>query len=291
MIRGVWDYVDAINKGRFHYANFRKVPSQVNTASNGFDLSMSPGMPLPQYYAAAPLVAQRLKKSTDGGLNHGPLVEPEGYQKYLKRLLIMSNSQTGLPMPYTLCDYLLYYPFIDMGTNDEQLMDNTLTLPRYTDGAGVQIMCVSVASGTALAPKFTVNYTNSDGVSGRTSKLVTCSLATANGSLLSNHHGLSSVIGNSPFIGLADGDKGVRSVESVTFPSTLDVGLFTIALVKPIITGTLSEPNAPSEIECLPHKSELPRIYDDAYLNLIILPNAAINGLNYNGEIETIWNK
>jgi hypothetical protein len=291
MIRGVWDYVEAIDKGRFHYAPFRKAPSQAGTASNWFDISMSPGMPLPQYYAAAPLVGQQMKKSTDGGLNHGPSVQADGYQKYLKRFLIMTSSQTGLPLPYILMDYVHYYPFIDMGTNDEQIMDNTNALARYTDGAGLQMMPVSVASGTALAPKFTVNYTNSDGVAGRTSKLVTCSLATANGSILTCHHGLSSVLGNSPFIGLQDGDKGVRSIESVTFPSTLDVGLFTIALVKPLVTGTLSEPQSPSEIECLPHQSQLPKIYDDAYLNIIACPNAAINGISFNGEIETIWNK
>lgn len=291
MIRGVWDYVEAIDKGRTNYSSFVKTPSQSGTASNWFDLSMSPGNPLPQYYAAAPLVAQQLKRSTDGGLNHGSSVSSGDYQKYLKTFKLMPPSASGLPMPYILLDYLLYYPFIDMGTNDEQLMDNTLTLPRYTDGVGVQMMCVSVASGTALAPRFTVKYTNSDGVSGRTSRTVTCSLATANGSILSCHHGLSTVIGNVPFIGLQEGDKGVRSVESVTFPSTLDVGLFAIALVKPLITGTLYEQTAACETEVLPHQSQLPKIYDDAYLNLIICPNTAVNGFRFFGDIETIWNK
>lgn len=291
MIRGIWDYVQAVEKGQTHYSTFRKTPSQVGTAGNWFDLSMSPGMPLPQYYAAAPLVAQQLKRSTDGGLNHGASVSSTSHQKYLKKLLVMFNSQTGLPMPYVLLDYLLYYPFIDMGTNDEQLMDNTLALSRYTDGVGVQMIAVSVASGTSLSPQFTVNYTNSDGVAGRTSKLVTLSTATANGSILPCHHGLNTVIGNGPFIGLQNGDKGVRSIQSVTFPGVLDVGLFAIALVKPIITGVICEPNAPSETEVLPHISQLPKIYDDAYLNLIVCPNAAINGLTFNGEIETVWNK
>ena len=289
MMRGVWDYVDAVQKGKLHYSMWRKTPSQVNTASSWFDLSMSPGYPPPQYYAAAPLVAQQMKRSTDGGLNHGSPVTPE--QKYLKKLLIMYSSQTGLPMPYMLCDYLLYYPFIDMGVNDEQFMDNTLTLPRYADGLGVQMMAVSVASGTALSPQFTVNYTNSDGISGRTSKLVTCGLQTANGSILTNHTGLNTVVGSVPFIGLQNGDKGVRSVQSVTFPSTLDVGLFALVLIKPLVNGTIFEPTAPNEIEVLAHQSQLPKIYDDAYLNLIVYPNTAISGLTFTGEIETVWNK
>lgn len=288
MIRGVWDYIQAMEKGRTHYSTWRKTPSQVNTGSNWFDLSMSPGMPLPQYYAASPLVAQQLKRSTDGGLNHGPPVS--GYSKYLKRFLMMGDSAFGVPMPYTILDYLLYYPFIDMGTNDEQLMDNTLSLSRYTDGVGVQMMAVSVASATGLSSQFTVNYTNSEGVAGRTSKLVTVSVASANGSVISNHHNLNTVIGNGPFIGLQNGDKGVRSVQSVTFPSTLDVGLFAIVLVKPLVSGTFFEQTAPSEIDLLPHQSQLPRIYDDAYLNLIVYPNTAINGRAFHGEIETIWN-
>lgn len=291
MIRGVWDFVNAVQEGRTHISTWRKTPSQVNTASNWFDLSMSPGYPLPQYYAAAPLVAQQLKRSTDGGLNHGPSVSSSGHQKYLKRFLMIGDSAFGVPMPYMICDYVLYYPFIDMGTNDEQVMDNTLTLPRYTDGVGLQMMAVSVASATGLSSQFTVNYTNSDGVSGRTSKLVTVSAATANGTILACHHNLNTVIGNSPFIGLQNGDKGVRSIQSVTFPSTLDVGLFAIVLVKPLITGTFYEQTAPSEVECIVHQSQLPKIYDDAYLNLIVCPNAAINTRQFQGEIETVWNK
>lgn len=291
MIRGVWDFVNAVQEGRTHISTWRKTPSQVNTASNWFDLSMSPGYPLPQYYAAAPLVAQQLKRSTDGGLNHGPSVSSSGHQKYLKRFLMIGNSPFGVPMPYMICDYVLYYPFIDMGTNDEQVMDNTLTLPRYTDGVGLQMMAVSVASATGLSSQFTVNYTNSDGVSGRTSKLVTVSAATANGTILACHHNLNTVIGNSPFIGLQNGDKGVRSIQSVTFPSTLDVGLFAIVLVKPLITGTFYEQTAPSEVECIVHQSQLPKIYDDAYLNLIVCPNASISTRQFHGEIETVWNK
>lgn len=290
MIRGVWDYVQAIEKGQSHYSTWRKIPSQVNTASNWFDLSMSPGTPLPQYYAASPLVAQQLKRSSDGGLNHGSSVSSGGYQKYLKRFLIMGDSAFGVPMPYLIMDYLLYYPFVDMGTTDEQIMDNTLSLSRYADGVGVQMMAVSVASGTGLAPKFTVNYTNSDGVSGRTSQVVTLTSAVANGSIITAHHNLATVIGNTPFIGLQGDDKGVRSVQSVTFTS-LDVGLFALVLVKPLATGTFYQQTAPSEQEYIVHQSQLPKIYDDAYLNLIVCPNAAINTRSFFGELETIWNK
>lgn len=66
----------------------------------------------------------------------------------------MASSATGLPMSFILCDYLLYYPFVDTGTNDEQFMTNSVTLPRYTDGKGVQMMAVSVASNSGTTPTF-----------------------------------------------------------------------------------------------------------------------------------------
>ena len=154
--RGLWEYRNAVrDEGNFHYSFWRKTPSQTTTAGIWFDMSMSPGNPNPQYYAATPLVAQQMKRSTDGGLYHGS--DHATKSKFLKRFLIMSASATGLPMPFILADYLLYYPFVDTGTNDEQLMDNTLTLPRYTDGKGVQMMAVSVASNSGTSPSFVVS--------------------------------------------------------------------------------------------------------------------------------------
>lgn len=279
-------YATAVEGGVSHYSTWRKTPSQVTTAGIWFDTSMSPGNPNPQYYAATPLIAQQMRRSTDGGLNHGAAVTP--LAKYLSRFLIMSASATGLPMPYVLCDYLLYYPFVDTGTNDEQIMDNTNTLPRYTDGVGVQMMAVSVAANSGTLPAFTVNYTNSDGVAGRTSVVQTVNAATANGSIITS--GVGSAISSGPFIGLQSGDKGVRSVESVTFPSLTDVGLFSLVLVKPLVTSVILEQTAPSEVVPIAHQSQTPRIYDDAMLSLLVLPNGSLSGVAFHGEIETTWN-
>jgi len=283
---GVGAYTTAVESGQNHYSTWRKTPSQVTTAGIWFDMSMSPGNPNPQYYAATPLVAQQMKRSTDGGINHGPVLTTPS--KFLHRFLIMSNSATGLPMPFILCDYLLYYPFVDTGTNDAQVMDNTNTISRYTDGVGVQMMAVSVASNSGTLPTFTVNYTNSDGVAGRTSVTQKVNIATANGSIITSSVG--SAISSGPFIGLQSGDIGVRSVESVTFPSVTDVGLFALVLVKPLLTSVILEQTAPTEVVPMPHQSQLPRIYDDAFLSLVTLPNGSLSGVAFHGEIETTWN-
>lgn len=279
-------YAECFTEGREHYHSFRKTPSQVTTAGVWFDMSMSPGNPSPQYYAASPLVAQQMTKSGDGGFNHGNSVSP--LQKHLSSFLIMSSSATGLPMPYILCDYLLYYPFVDTSVNDEQFMVNSSSLPRYTDGAGVQMMAVSVASCSGTLPTFTVNYTNSSGVAGRTTSVARFHTATANGSIMTSNTG--AAVSSSPFIPLQSGDTGVRSVESVTFPGVTDVGLFALVLVKPLVTGALLEQTAPSELVPVSHQNQLPRIYDNAFLGLLTLPNGSLSGISYFGEIKTVWN-
>lgn len=284
--KGLFEINESHEKGQTFYSFWRKTPSQTTIAGQWFDMSMSPGNPAPQYYAASPLIAQQMKRSTDGGIPHGGDVSTQS--KFLSRFLILSASGTGLPMSYRLCDYLLYYPFVDTGTNDEQLMTNSVALPRYSDGAGVQIMAVSVASSVGLQPTFTVNYTNSAGVAGRTSALHRLSTNTFNGAIMSNF--TTGAISAMPFIGLQAGDSGVRSIESVTFATGTDVGLLSLVLVKPLMAGVILEQTAPSEKVCQPHDGIMPQIYDDAFLGILACPQGSLSGVAFHGEIETVWN-
>ena len=67
---------DAELAGQTWYSTWRKSPSQVSTIGVWFDLSMSPGNPVPQYYAATPLVGAPMSYSDEQGLNHGRNVSP-----------------------------------------------------------------------------------------------------------------------------------------------------------------------------------------------------------------------
>ncbi len=282
---GLWKLNQAYDEGKTHYSFWRKTPSQATTAGLWFDMSMSPGNPAPQYYAASPLIAQQMKRSTDGGFNHG--TSRSGTYKFLKRFLIQSASATGLPLPFILADYLLYYPFIDTGVNDEQILTNSVSLPRFTDGVGVQMMAVSVAANSGTQPTFVVNYTNQDGTAGRTSRPCILNTATANGTIITGDQ--AAAVSSGCFIPLQSGDYGVRSVQSVTFTSGTDVGLFSLVLVKPLMTSVLLEQTAPSEVEGLDHIGIMPQIYDDAFLGLIVNPQGSLSGVAFHGEIETVW--
>ncbi len=276
------EYVDAELDGKSRIYSFRKTPTQVTTAGLWFDMSMSPGNPVPQYYASSPTTSVQMKQSTDGGLYHGATT---GTTKILKSLTILSNSATGLPMPMILCDYLMYYPFIDEGTTDTQPLTNTVSLPRYADGKGVQIMAVSVAGRTG-GQSFYVTYTNSDGVSGRISKTAVQNTSTAIGTIVTS--ATATLNASGPFIGLQDGDTGVRSIESVTMLGA-DVGLFTLVLVKPLITTQLLEQTAPTEESLLIEKSIIPVIEDDAFLGFIAMPNGSLSAVSLYGIIQTIF--
>lgn len=230
-VNSVKQVIDAETDGASRRYQWRKVPSQVTTAGYWFDLSLSPGNPVPKYwFDATPLIAKSISQSTDGGIYHGQDTAPK--QQFLRMTTAMSSSATGLPLPLILCDFLLYYPSVDDSLLDEQLLDNTITLPRYTDGKGVQVIAVTVAGRTG-GQSFYFTYTNSDGVSGRISQTVQQNAISAIGTITTSSLSTLLQSGN-PFIGLQSGDTGVRSIESVTMLG-VDVGLFSLILVKPIV--------------------------------------------------------
>lgn len=275
-----------VDLGQSHYATWRKSPTQVTGSGVWFDLALSPGNPPPFYYASSPLEAFPIYKSVNGGLNHGQNVSPA--QKVLRKVLAMTVTATALPMNIKILDYLMYYPFVDESLDgEEQFMTNTETLPRYTDGAGVQIMAVVVAGhATGLTQSFVCSYTNQDGVPGRVTTPVFLNNQFVNGTIITTSLNVAGTAG--PFLPLQSGDTGVRSIESLTMTGS-DVGLMTLVLVKPLAQMSIRGKDAPVEVDYLKDFSQLPVIYDDAYLNMICCPVGTLAATAIHGEITTSW--
>jgi hypothetical protein len=280
--RNFTDFVDALaTNGQVHSTTFRKVPSQATVANIWADLSMAAGFPLPNYYAASPLVAATLEGHR--GIFHGYDKSPA--KKHLVELGLTSPT-AGFVGQYKLLDYLLYYPFVDMDSSDLQELDNTTTLPRHTGGAGVQVMAVavtpSVGSGT-----FTFDYYNQDGVL-KTSPVQTCNTTGVSiASLVTSQSAVS--VNHGPFLRLADGDTGVRSIVSVT-AGTLNGGLISLVLVKELCNHTILEINTTNELSFPVTRFAPPQVVDGAYLNLIVLPAATIAAGLLLGQAKFIWN-
>lgn len=275
---------DTQDNGQYLFASFRKQVTQVTGAGVWFDLSMSPGNPAPNYYIGAPNVFVPMRQSTDGGVRHGGNVAPK--KKFIRKVMALTTVTT--PVACKLLDYLGFYGFIDESVVDEQFMDNTQGLTRYETGAGVQLMPVVVAAHTG-GQRFVVNYTNQDGVSGRVTPSVTMSTQVVNGTILHSQMAGAPYGNNGPFLPLQLGDTGVRSVQSVTIGGSGDVGLFALALVKPLATFSLFGSDAATEVDYLTDMAALPEIKDDAYLNFIALPNASLAGSPIIGILETTW--
>jgi hypothetical protein len=281
--RNIKAYVDAYDEGKVRLSTWRKSPSQGTTQGTWFDFSMSPGNPVPNYYASSPYVSAVLNGGE--GIFHGGNVAPA--TKHLKELMMLATVVTALPMPMILCDYLLYYPFLDMGTNDEQFMTNSLGLPRYADGEGVQVMAVMTNPQVTGNAFFSITYTNQDGVSGRTSVPVRCNTATAIGTLINTTRVTQD--SSSAFLPLQDGDTGVRSIEAFRMTSGTDVGLICLVLVKPIARSIIRGIDAPNEVDYLKDYPSLPVIKDGAYLNFIGNVQGSLSATAIHGTAEFIW--
>jgi hypothetical protein len=286
VIQSIKDVIETeLVYGKRRSYHFVKNVNQITTQGIWFDLTGSAGSPkAKQWFDATPLAAQQVRQSTDGGIFHGGNVTPD--EKYLRFLRIACASATPLPMPAYLCDYLLYYPTVEDGVTDPQIMDNTLTLPRYTDGKGVQIMAVNISSRTG-GKTFTISYTNQDGTAGRTTQVVTQNAASAPGSIITT---ATATAGNTagPFIPLQDGDTGVRSIQSLTMAAP-DTGFFALVLVYPLASIILRGLDAPYDKDFLLMESWMPQIQDDAYLSLLVLPKGSLSGLAVRGTLDCIW--
>jgi len=288
--RNVREYADDIETGQGWMASFRKVPAVATIAGQWFDFSGAAGNPVPNYFASEPLVAATLEG--DKGIYHGGDVSPA--KKYIHRLTTaIGGAAAAGNVEQVWCDYLLYYPFIDMdAAGVEQVFDNTVTLPRWATGAGVTMFLVAQAA-TIGGGQFTVSYTNSDGVAGRSSGNQFCAAAQPSGALV---NATTAALGRVPFIALQAGDKGVRSVQSITF-SVANGGLGALVLCKPVWAHYQREPSAtgaegsPAEKEALrtaPDPSQ--KIQDGAFLSFIGRTSAgSVSGAAFTGIIETVW--
>lgn len=286
-LNSIKQLVDAEKEGRTRSYSFRHTTAGYGpTAGTWWDMSFGAGQPSPKYwFDSPPLVSKAAAQSTDGGFYHGENVAP--YTKYLRELMVMEPVSTVvMPWHMMLCDYLLYYPSIDETVLGTQALTNSVTLPRYTDGEGVYPMAINVApSGAAL--RFYITYTNSDGVAGRVSQTMAGTSTVTLGNVKTS--ATANALTTGPFISLQEGDKGVRSIESVTI-TTDDVGLFSLVLVKPLASLTITENAAVVERDFYLDGKQLPVIQDDAYLNFLMYGQGSFSTANFTCYLKTVFN-
>lgn len=266
MFNKVADIVNAELSGQYQLSSFRKISSQATIAWTWCDLSMASWNPSPNFYSGLELTATAL--DWNKGIYHGQDVT---WQKVLKDISLQTVTAGAVPITMVMCDYLLFYPQVDMDSVDPQAMDNTVTLPRYESGEWVRMFVVAQYPYIGWVD-FTVSYTNSEWVAGRTTWTIRMNTASFIGSFI---HWITVQRSYSSFLPLQSGDRWVRSVESITFNGA-GGGLGAIVLVKPLATITINEITAPSETSFVKDITSIPEIKNWAFLSFIACPNASI---------------
>jgi len=290
-IRSYKDLVDAEENGQTFIGAFRKNFTATSGQGAWFDTTLTPGNPIPFYYASSPLIGLPMSQSVIGGIPHNQPVASLGYKTYLKTLTVTPVATNGkIDGPMILMDYLFYYPFIDTGTTDEQYLFQNDDLPRYPTGQGVSVMAVQMAGllGTGN-PTFRFTYMNQNEIP-KTSPTQTCGSASIVGELATgNNSFVAQANSNYPFLTLAPGDTGVRRILSVTFDAP-DIGLLAFVLVKPIEQIILRETLTTGERTPVTDFFDLPVIEDDAYLSILLNGGQGLaTQCGYIGTIQTVW--
>lgn len=288
----------AFDDGKVWISTFRKaVSSSATVTGQWYDYSYAGGNPIPNYYAASPLTAATLEREKGIIL---PRLTSETL--WLHRTSVMSaaasaTSTTNQTQHLMLMDYLLYYPFVDMDdAGTDQAMDNTETLPRYSDGVGVQMMVVA-QSPTVGGGRFTITYTDADDVE-RTTTSMFCGAAQPAGALVNAVLGTG---GLTPFVPMEAGVRGVKNVVSANF-SVANGGLASIVLVKPLwdtqvfeesrrtVAATLESFGDCVERECLTVTGNMVEVKHDAFLGFIGRGTAgSLASSVLCGTVETVW--
>ena len=222
-----------------------------------------------------------------GKISIGENVSPD--VRHLVNIEMATIVALGVPSWLMLVDQLLYYPVNLQVTN--QAMTNSVSLPRYTDGIGVRMFLEITATQGAAASNLnsaTFLYTNSADVANRTIP----GTVTTTGAAIVPHITHSGVALNNfgPFIPLAAGDLGVKSVQNFGL-NVGDGGTGTAALVlcKPLATIPLVAINTATSRDYVFNIPSMPVVQDGACLSFLLCPGGAVNATSFFGTLDFVW--
>lgn len=248
--------------------------SLTTAAQTGLSLWTAAGMPAAGGFGTGK-ARRQVTAATAGAI---PFTNPGG-----AKTLHLSNAggQTTVAAGlFWLVDRLVDYAPFECGTGAVALGAQTTSdtgdaLPRYSPGVGVRMFLEVSQAFTGANPSqgYTISYTNSSGVSGRT--------ATVAGTAVLYTVGRMPYTGTWLFVDLQAGDVGVQSVQSVTVTGgDKTVGQIAVVLcrVMDIVRIPLMAANEWVERDLTLHTPRLPRRIDDAALQWLLAANTTSSG-------------
>jgi hypothetical protein len=187
-----------------------------------------------------------------------PHVDPVSGNSYLARLSAMA-TQSGVLL---LCDRLWVNQLTVNSTSLQSI--TTPTWPARdaagsTDGDGILVGIETSAAASATAATITMTYTNEANAGSKTANFVDAPSAAV------------TLAGAFFRLGLAAGDKGVRSIQSFQFGTAWTTGTINAVAYRPLAALELIGGNIGNAIDAL--TSGFPRLFDGTVPFLIFIPS------------------
>ena len=225
--------------------------------------------------------------AAEAGFFHGGNVSSD--TKHLINMGVWGNAATTAPAVMMLVDLLGVYSQIATNSASVQSLTNTITLPRYTTGAGVRAFFSIDASNGANAQNFAMTYTNQSNTSGRSLGATVANTASA----IQGHIGHSgAAAGNfGPFLPLNSPDSGTRSIQSCQFSAaSASAGTVNLVLCKPLCSIPITTGFVAAERDLMNQLPSMPQIQDGAVLAVIVFAGAVLaSGNQYQGYCDFAW--
>lgn len=290
---------DLINQvstnGKFYRSDWQKssFATTAHTAGLWYSLFRGGGNPPADTIlgTGTNLAFQQLTDATTNatGIPHGGNVGGGTGYKHLLNAAAQTAAAATAPCVLMLVDLLGFYPITSVTTTTAQTLNNTVTLPRYTDGAGVQaFLTPSTVMGAAI-PNLSIGYTNSVGTASRATPatLPIGNTAAAVTSIVYSGTGAGKF---GPFMPLAAGDAGIRSVQTVTISTSYVSGVLNLVLCKPLMTLPITTLGVTAERDLVNQFASMPKVYDGACLAWLMLAGAATPVASpISGHLEFGW--
>jgi len=228
-------------------------------------------------------------KSGATGIQHGGNAGKREAAKRVLRSSAWTAAATTAPCVLMLVDLLGFYNITSVTVDTAQTLDNTVALPRYADGLGVEAFITPSTVMGAATPDITLSYTNSSGTAGKTTPAVLPAGLTA-APVTSIVYSGTGAGKYGPFVPKAAGDKGIRTVDTITLSATYVSGVLNLMLCKPLYTHNISATGVKDTINFVDDVLSMPVVKDGACLAWLMYAgaNTPVNSALF-GEIDFGW--
>lgn len=296
MISSHSDLLAAYEAGRYHQQRVIKTGVGQSRDASWQDWAFQAGQPgydsrIGTANAFTPVVAER-----NDAVYFPPI--PAGMERKLHKITMQpkANNASQASVDFVLFDLVGYYPLIDGDSTDPQDLDNTLALPRYTDGEGLRLCMVNHVSPGVQGGVMDLEYLDSQGVThtitrGVPNNGINAAVNAVNTSTANNYGPLTQ--------SLDAGVTGIRQVNRITY-TTPPGGLHCLYLIKPLAqfqhyhdallqADTTGSKHAIEVDFALKDGWRLPTILDGAHLSLFYRPNGGGRTVTFFGQFDFVW--